>query len=363
MPNTLDRQTIDSWTEDLRSAVALHLRETLIPVEGEGGVIFPPTYAADDRRSGPPYAIDTLSDGTKVVQVDSVGSQANRIEPLFLRSRPGAADNPLAELIPQIDVVVSDDFRVSLLEVGHRLGDALIRSSSLKEDAEKAFANFQRGDATAIAKIAPTSLVFGAWDSRGEGAKLPRVVQSVIRAWNVEPLTRSAQYTPAIDYAKFEVFSDEEKSKAEGNTKSPLAQRGFVHVPAVDTHGGVVVRGAIYRDVTVNLVALRQLGAPSAGAALRRYVLGLALVAASEPQDGFLRQGCLLTPDPSVRQNWTLVERDGRRLEIELDPTIALAYAKNAAKNFGVGEDRTVTFSRDRAKADIPTKDEKKKRG
>jgi CRISPR-associated protein Csb1 len=141
-----------------------------------------------------------------------------------------------------------------------------------------------------------------------------------------------------------------------------LAQRGFVHVPAVDTHGGFVVRGAIYRDVTVNLVALRQLGAPSAGPALRRYVLGLALVAAAEPQDGFLRQGCLLTPDPNVKQNWNLVERDGRRREIELDAATALAYATNAAREFGVGEDRIVTFSKERAKADIPTKDEKKKK-
>jgi len=362
--DSLDHQHIDSWTEDLRGPVALHLRETLVPIEGKDGVIFPPTYAADDKRSGPPYAIDTLADGKKVVQVDSVGSQANRMEPLFIRARSGTPANPLAALVPQIEVQVDKDFHVSLLEVGHRLGDALVRSSSLREEAEQAFADFlHRGDATAIAKLAPTSLVFGAWDSRGEGAKLPRLVQSVIRAWDVDPLTRSAQYNPAIDYARFEVFSEDDKAKAVGNTKSPLAQRGFVHVPAVDTHGGVVVHGAIYRDVTVNLVALRQLGAPKGGAELRRYALGLALIAATEPQDGFLRQGCLLTPDPSAKKNWVLVERDGQRREIQLEPTRVLEYATGAATTFGVGEDRTVTFSRERAKADIPAKDEKKKKG
>ena len=123
----------------------------------------------------------------------------------------------------------------------------------------------------------------------------------------MDPIHRSAQYVPPVDYAKLEVFSDEEKKKAEGDTKSPLAQRGFVHVPAVNAHGGVVVRGNIVRDVTVDLIALRQIGGDN-GAALRQYILGLALVAAVEPQDGFSRQGCLLTLDPDTPSNWTSVE-------------------------------------------------------
>lgn len=359
----LSDTTIDSWADDLRGPVALHLRERLQPVEGEGAVVFPPTYAAGDRRDGPPYAIDELHDGTKVVQIDSVGSQANRIEPLFVRARAGTADNPLAKLVPQIDFKIDGDYHVSLLEVGHRLGDALVRSSTLKDDAAAAFAAFLRnGDAGQIAKLAPTSLVFGAWDSRGEGAKLPRLVQSIIRAWNVEPLRRSAQYTPAIDYAKFEVFTAEEKEKAEGNPKNPLAERGFVHVPAVDTHGGVLVRGGIFRDATVNLVALRHLGAKEKGAELRRYVLGLALVAATEPQDGFLRQGCLVTPDPDAPKKWWLVHRNGRREELDLTAEVAFGYAKRAADAFGVGEDRKVEFSKDSAKADLPKKESKAKK-
>ena len=58
--------------------------------------------------------------------------------------------------------------------------------------------------------------------------------------------------------------------------------------------------------MTINLVALRQIGGEN-GAALRQYVLGLALVAAVEPQDGFLRQGCLLTLDPDTPADWTTV--------------------------------------------------------
>jgi len=359
----LTDSAIDAWADDLRGPVALHLREKLVPVEGDEAVVFPPTYAFSERREGPPYAINQLSDGKKVVQMDSVGSQANRMEPLFLRSKPGMPPNPLADLVPQIDFAIEPELEISLLDVGHRLGDALVRSSTLKEDAESAFAAFlTNGDAGPIAKLAPTSLVFGAWDSRGEGAKLPRLVQSVIRAWDVDPLTRSAQYSPAINYAKFAVFSDEEKEKAEGNPKSPLAQRGFVEVPAVDTHGGVVVRGSIYRDVTVNLVALRQLGSPNSGMELRRYVLGLALVAATEPQEAFLRQGCLITPEPGAGGTWTLIQRNGLREAVVLDADVALRFARRAAAAYGVGQDRKVAFSRDRAKADLPKKDLKAKK-
>lgn len=73
---------------------------------------------------------------------------------------------------------------------------------------------------------------FGAWDSRDTQAKLPRLVQSVIRAWDVDQLKRSARYTPPVDYSAYDVFSEEEKEKSENNPKSPLAQRGFVPVPA-----------------------------------------------------------------------------------------------------------------------------------
>ena len=54
----------------------------------------------------------------------------------------------------------------------------------------RAFEDFLSGDATAIAKLAPTSLVFGVWDSRDTQARLPRIVQSVIRAWDVSELKR-----------------------------------------------------------------------------------------------------------------------------------------------------------------------------
>jgi CRISPR-associated protein Csb1 len=74
---TVSNERLDAWAHDPSGPVALHLKQRLVPVEGEGGVIFPPTYADIG------YNIDTLSDGTRVALIDSVGSQANRIEPIF----------------------------------------------------------------------------------------------------------------------------------------------------------------------------------------------------------------------------------------------------------------------------------------
>lgn len=351
--STLSEKTIESWT-DPKGPVALVLKEHLEPIEGDRGVFFPPTYASEKQ----PYNIDVLSDGTKVVTVDSVGSQANRMEPIFGEG-PGG-DPELSKLVPQITIDIGNGKRVSVLDAGHRLGDAIVRSSALKDEARQAFEGFlATGDATAIAKLGPTSLVFGVWDSRDTQAKLPRLVQAVIRAWDVDVLRRSAQYGPPIDYSALEVFSEEEKQKSENNPKSPLAQRGFVPVPSTEAPGGVVARGPIVRDVTINLVALRRLQAVTNADALRRYVLGLCLVSATEPLDGFLRQGCLLVPKPEQPSNWEEISRTGTRTAVALTNAAARELAAKWAADFGVGPSKTVQFDRGLAKKDLPDKEGK----
>lgn len=350
----LTNDLLDQWATDANGPVALHLKQKLLPVEGEGGVIFPPTYADIG------YNIDTLSDGTKVATIDSVGSQANRMEPMF-------KEMDYAGLVPQIEVEYAQGKRVSILDVGHRLGDALIRSSSLQKEAQDAFkALLDSGNAQPIAKLAPTSLVFGVWDSRDTQVKIPRLVQSVIRAWGVDLLTRSAQYNPPIDYSALDVFSDEEKAKQEGDPKSPLAKRGFVHVPSGSAPGGIVCRNGIEQDITINLIALRRLRAtvPEDTEKLRRYLLGLSLVAATAPLDGFLRQGCLLVPATATASSWQVVHRDGERGAAKaLTHEFAKNYATDKATAFGVGASKAgqqaVKFNKDLAKIDAAVTKEK----
>lgn len=334
-------EQLSQWANDKNGPVAFHLKQYLVPVEGKGSVIFPPTYADVG------YNIDEMSDGTKVATIDSVGSQANRMEPIF----KGA---PYDKLVPQIQIKYGDNQEYSLLDAGHRLGDAVLRCTTLAGEAHDAFAALLKsGDSTPMAKIGPTSLVFGVWDSRDTSAKVPRIVQATVRAWDIDKVKRSAQFNPALDYAALEVFSETDKAKAEGKKESPLAQRGFIHVPATGQVGGVVARGDILRDVTVNLVALRRLQSSTDVEALRNYILGLALVAATEPMDAFLRAGCLLVPDSEKSSEWIAVMRDGTRQVIELTADLAFQFAEVSSKKFGVGANHTVEFDKKLAKEDL----------
>lgn len=335
----------DAWLFDDGPA-ALVIREHLMPVEGRDGIIFPPTFAAGDGFPGG-YNIDKLdSDGKEnVCLIDSVGSQANRIEPLFAKEK-------YAGLVPQIIVKAGEKSVNLLVEAGHRAGDAIVRCSELQQELQDAFKALLKGNAEPLAKIAPTSLVFGVWDSRDTQAKLPRLISSTIRAFNVRKLTRSAQYIPAVEY----VASGLLEEPAEKKEKDAYAERGFIHVPATGTHGGVIATGGIRRDAALSLAALRLLtvgSLPEKTLALQRYILGLSLIAFTYSPIGYLRQGCNLVLDLDKPRVFDEVYADGRRVPASVTHDEALAYAKIAAEAFDVGKDREVLFDKEQAKKDV----------
>jgi len=366
----------DSWLED-KGPVALRLRQKLLPVEADEngcGVIFPPTYADIG------YNIDTLADGTRVAMIDSVGSQANRLEPLFksVKDTDGNETNPLASLVPQIEIVLhpgngkkgkgkdkdepnaadSADHveKRSLLDLAHRSADAVVTACpTLAPAISKAFAALRnKGNAVPLAAIAPTSLVFGVWDSRGDsGEKRPRLVRSIIRAWDVEVLHSAAQFNSV-----WKILTEEQKQELEKEAKAKkieLSVKGFADAPAVfrklkldipklrdgapnqDARvlGGVLAKGSIERDVTINLVALRGLRGKdnTETKELQKYLLSLALLAATADLELFLREGCLLRYANDDR--WTAVPRRGEPTEVSFPKHDELvAYAMAAAEPF-----------------------------
>jgi CRISPR-associated protein Csb1 len=334
---------------------ALVIREQLIPVEGADAVFFPPTYAASEDKTFPGgYNVNAFSDGTNIALVDSVGSQANRIEPLF-------KSGDYAALVPQI-VIKAGEKEINLLDAGHRAGDAIVRCSSLQSELQAAFKALLKGDAAPLAKIAPTSLVFGVWDSRDTQAKAPRLIASTIRAYDVKSLTRSAQYWAGGSPAPVTVYDAEDvlgPIKDEKDRKERSAS-GFTHVPATGApgnHGGVIAgEKGIRRDATLALAALRLL--PSTNTEepkkLHRYVLGLALVAFTKLPSGYLRQGTILVNNG--KRTFQEVVADGTRTDATLTHEIALEYAKAAAEAFGVGDSKSVNFDGKIAKADLAGK-------
>lgn len=360
MPETQIDQ-FDRWLLD-DGAAALVFHRTLLPVEGKEAWVFPPTFAqsesVDDEEegSGGGYQIDPLPDDPRrnVCVIDSVGSQANRMEPVFKQGR-------YAGLVPQHVVKMTNGDTVNLLDAGHRAADAVVRfSKSLGPQLWAAFEDVKKKrDCSALAKLAPTSLVFGVWDSRATGVKIQRIIRSTIRAYDVTEAKRSATYHAAYDYTgNGTIAQDLDKGSGKNN---PLSQEGFKYSLATKTHGGVLVRGDIRQEAIINLVALRTL---TKDLDLKRYLLGLALVALSyrDQQCFNLREGCLLrAASPSDHDGkWKSVNFDGTEASETIDHNVALAYAESAvlAMKFEVAE--TVEFDKETAEGWLGI--EKKKR-
>ena len=323
----------DGWLQ-AGGPVAVAIRTPLEPVLGTEGVVFPPTFAPPSKEEAPGYVIDETSQG-RVAILDTVGSQANRLEPLFKAG-------PYAELVPQATVRINSR-RVHLLDAGHRAADALVRFSSKREEIASAFAAIkERGDSTPLAKLAPTSLVFGVWDSRGVNVKVPRIVGATIRAYGVEKLSQSAQFFSAFE---------KDETDALRETQDSLSELGLSDVPSGWRPGGVVARQGIRREAILNLVALRALGGEDADSTrkLQRYILGLALVALTAPAELYLREGCLLVMNEGAEQS--VVERSGQRKPFTVGEAEALEYARETATAFGKGPDWDAVFEPESVKA------------
>jgi len=376
-PSEETSKLFDTWLA-ANGPVALRLRQRLLPVEADEngpGVIFPPTYADIG------YNIDTLADGTRVATIDTVGSQANRLEPIFKSTGKNHEDeelNPLASLVPQIEIVLHKKGnkkhaeahgdgdagehieKRSLLDLAHRSADAVVLASpTLAGEVAKAFEALRhKGNAAPLCTIAPTSLVFGVWDSRGgTGEKRPRLVRSIIRAWEVDVLHSAAQFNSV-----WKALSKEQQTALETEAKAKrikLSAKGFADAPATFRKvsekaskymhefqdgtanperrvlGGVLAKGAIERDVTVNLVALRGLRGKDATETqeVQKYLLSLALIAATADLELFLREGCLLRY--AGDDAWTAVPRRGDPTPVSLPLHAELVkFAATAAVPF-----------------------------
>ena len=340
--------TAEEWIRG--DAVALILREYLAPSEGKGSPFFPPTFAGTgDEGSG--YCIDTMKDGTQTCLVDTAGSQANRMEPMFTKER-------YRKLIPQV-VIAAGSKRINLCDVGHRAADALLKHSSIREKVEDALRRLDGGDPAPLAKLAPTSFVFGLWDSRGTGVKQPRIVTSQIRAYDIDSLTRSAQYFPPANYRDEELMGETSDKK----TNDARSNLGFNEVPSTNTHGGVIAHGDIRRDTVVNLVALRKIISNEDELKIQKYILSLSLLAATYGDSWYLRQGCLLTRDREKGEpGWELVHPDGERKDVELNHDTLLEYAAKSAEEFGKGEDIEAEFDKKFAEEQIEKAKKQKKK-
>ena len=333
--------------------VALTLRQSLVPVNDPQFPIFPPSFMPVERGDKSDYVIDTIG-GAQSCLLDTIPSQANRLEPIF-------KNEPYAALVPQI-VIKIDNRTVNLLDMGHRAADAVVRSSSKGQQFVDATSTMAvTHNATDLAKLAPTSLIFGLWDSRGSGLKVPRILSSSIRAFDVERCKGPGQYRKTLTQDEVENL---------GYEKEFLSKQGFNDAPASSLLGGIVVHGKIIRDAVLNIAPLRALTAGSAEQTrkLQNYILGLALLAFVSPMEWSLRQGCVLVQDPKEPLSLRAVARTGRRDEVQFPFNDVVIYAQSSAMEFGVGASFEIQYEEKKAKdilkkAKEEAKNATKKRG
>ena len=126
--------------------------------------------------------------------VDSVQSQANRLEECLLEAIRDGVAIPYAEVdfsAAELDGIS----KITSLDAPHRVYDAILRDSLyegtpfMQSDIGQRLAKAKMEDASALLEVSPTALLFGAWHSTGEGgglgAKFARCLISEIVAIDV----------------------------------------------------------------------------------------------------------------------------------------------------------------------------------
>ena len=350
MSRTLTLELLSSLVEG--EGVALRVRQRLQPAGGPGDKVFPPTYATGERALK--YAGETRRvDGADVpcVLLDSVASQANRMEEALLRAwEDGILDFPVVGVDFTGEEGLKDVGTVTALQAPHRLADAILRDAT-DEAGTTLFRELQEGrafteanvrNASAVYQLCPTALVFGMWDSTGPkgglGAKFQRALTAEIVAYGASAGRKvSSRIDPLGIQGNVQVFhrADDEDDwtidatearrdkkgqpvlfsrggRSEGGKPSAVNHSNIA--PSVDEFAGGVTFDYAIQSVVLSLPALRRLrfetdmngepladrGATARAARTALAALGLAAIVAAREGGYDLRSRCLLVPDGAM---------------------------------------------------------------
>lgn len=290
--------TLSELTEAVAGgAVAIRVITRLLPAGGATDKVFPPTYVKE-KQSVTKYATETRKvDGRDVetVLLDSVASQANRIEEALLEQwRRGSLQLPVISVDFRDIAELSDLDEITSLQAPHRIADALLRDSiddqgtPFRQTAVgKACTDARPNHATAMYKHCPTALLFGVWDSTGPrgglGTKFQRVLVSEIVGYDVvagvktasriDPAAIERKAGPvfeakadATDWTSIESEAAMEKGKPKpfsrkgaGDKGTPAAINHGNIPPSIDHEAGGVTMSHALHTVVLSLAGLRRL--------------------------------------------------------------------------------------------------------
>lgn len=361
------------------------------PVGGAGDKIFPPTYPGASSNDPARHVYERRrcqgADELSVL-IDSVQSQANRLEEALRDLRPRVAFPVIT--VDFAGTRVADIPPITSLDAPHRVFDAIIRDSELEgkkfkdTEAGQELVRAKSSDASALFKLSPTALVFGAWNSTGEGgglgAKFPRVVVSEIIGMGVaREVSRGACVkadSKQVSLSLSDAESDKASGKRTGSRIDPLGIRASVKVyrspdgswdfekhasakelkPSEINHSNIaptvkdlgVTCDYVLHSQVLSFAGLRRLrfGGETPDVAQRRNgdartalaALGLVAILGQDAAGYFLRSRCDLVPEPGSG-GFEIVKADGTTEPFALDLEAAVALfreAVDAAKAAGL---------------------------
>lgn len=391
MTDSLDLSTLSAAVAG--GVAAFRVVQRLQPAGGQGDKIFPPTYATGSSLK---YAVERRHiDGREVpcVLVDSVASQANRLEEALFRAWE---DRRIEFPVIRIDFTEREDLRdldsISTLQAPHRVFDALLRDSVdsdgiLFRDTKlgQSLTHSSAKAATPLYRACPSVLVFGGWDSTGPkgglGTKIQRALVSEIVAIDaVTGVKTASRLDPAGIQANVDVYhhkdnhddytidpeeAETKKGKpvpfsrtgAEGKGKPSAINHSNV-APTIDELAGGVTCAYLRQTTVLSLPAIRRLRFPEtvdgraiegeerrdAEKAARTCVAALGLAAmALLREDGFdLRSRCALVPEgPLVLEAISSEGGESQSYSLPVDAALSLvAEAHEKARELGFGWER-----------------------
>lgn len=320
----------------------IEITQDLAPPNGQP--VMPPSYEGS-LEIHPRHLDGEVRD---VIELDSIGSSANRVEEGLLEEHR-AGRYPLPVSSTTIVAANGQTFTISTLEAPHRVFDAWIRLAA-PDGSDAAFEATQRGQelslahAGALDPILETSahdLLFGVWDSHrtGPGGQV-RIARSftstVIGIDPQEVITTAARRDPLN-------LGEAKDVKAPKGMK--LSEQGLSSIPPQRRRPGVSISEARFIGF-LSFAALRRLGFERYDNADVRVLLaalclhGLRL---RETAGWHLRAECDLVPVSDLR--FELVRTGGEQreqLSLTLDDSRALLT--EAAERAGV-QDRSVQLA------------------
>lgn len=355
--------TLERLTKAVREDAAIRRIRRLQPVGGSGDKVFPPTYPGEGRNAPPRHVFELRRfDGKDIlcVLIDSVQSQANRLEEALknLRMSTGLSFPVIA--VDFKGTPVADLGQITSLDAPHRVFDAIIRDSQkgnvrFRDTEEgKRLVEAKAQNAAAVFELSPTALLFGAWNSTGQGgglgAKFPRCLVSEIVgvgvATDAEGKASGQRTGSRVDplgiRSGVKVYKDvdgdwtlDAPKKAEALKPSEINHSNIA--PTVQQLG-VSIEYALHTFV-LSCAALRrlrfvdpnQVTAADGAAQTALAALGLAALVAQD-RDGYaLRSRCDLVAQEGQGATLEIVKSDGSREPADLSGDAAVALLKSAA--------------------------------